>query len=177
MESQPLLTWSCQRRWILCFLMMLKRNFYFFSVICICSQPKLATIADYFKLPVPCCWLWWLEEQFQMTCSTFEWLTNLLAPKELIHLVGCPLNKDNRYCSCECLGPGKQRGLPSDIWSHTSCVPPRFERTEQPYFMSRSSLARTSSLSSQSLHAPFIDTTVRPSQIWQMVSALSHLPN
>ena len=103
--------------------------------------------------------------------------TYLLAPNELIRLVGCPLNKDNRYCSCECLGPGKPGGLPSDIWSHSSCVPPRFERTEQPYFMSRSSLARTSSLSSQSLHAPFIHRTVQPSQIWQMVSTLSYPPN
>lgn len=154
-----------------------EEEFVFFSVICICSQPKLATIADYFKLSVPCYWLWWVEEQFQMTSSTFEWLTNLLAPNELIRLVGCPLNKDNRYCRCECLGPGKPRGLPSDIWSHSSCVPPRFERTEQPYFMSRSSLARTSSLSSQSLHAPFIHRTVQPSQIWQMVSALSYPPN
>ena len=73
--------------------------------------------------------------------------TNSLALSEHIHLVGRPLN---------CLGPGEQRELSADIWSHTSCVLRRVENRR--YFMSRASLARTSSLSSQNSRVPFTKT-------------------
>ena len=65
--------------------------------------------------------------------------TNSLALSEHIHLVGRPLN---------CLGPGEQRELSADL-----------RRVEhRRYFISRASLARTSSLSSQNSRVPFTKT-------------------
>ena len=78
------------------FLNDLEEELVFFSVICIFSRRKLAKIAGYFELMVPRYQCDGFRSHFRITSTTFELLTNLLAPGEHIHLVGRPLNKENR---------------------------------------------------------------------------------
>ena len=75
--------------------MIWKRNF-FFSVICLYSQRKLAKIGDYFKLTDPRYHCDGFRSLSLMTSTTFELLTNLLVPIVRIHLVGRPLDKEKR---------------------------------------------------------------------------------
>ena len=76
--------------------MIWKDNLFFFSVICIYSRRKLAKIAEYFELTVPRYHCYGFKSHFRMTSTTFELLTNLLAPSKHIHLISRPLNKENR---------------------------------------------------------------------------------
>ena len=87
---------SRQRRRILCLWTIWKRNFFFFSVICLYSRRKLTKIADYFELAVPRYHCNGFKRHFRKRSKTFELLTNLLAPSVHIHLVGRPLNKEKR---------------------------------------------------------------------------------
>ena len=70
--------------------------FFFFYVISVFSRRKLAKIADSFELTIPLYGCDSIRGHFRMKSTTFELLTNLLAPSEHIHLVGCPLSKENR---------------------------------------------------------------------------------
>ena len=91
-----------------------------------------------------------------MTFTTFELVTNLLlAPSEHRHLVRRTLRKRKQIAATVW-------ALPSDISSHSSGLLRMAETTQWPYFMSRASLARTSSLSSQNSRVPFTVELVRP---------------
>ena len=59
-------------------------EFVFFSVIGIFSRRKLGKIADYFEFTVPRHHCDGLRSYVMITSSTFELLTNLLAPSEHI---------------------------------------------------------------------------------------------
>ena len=78
--------------------MIWKRNLYFFLFSYLYfSRHKLAKIADSLEHAVPRYRCDCIRRHFWMTSTTFELLTNLLAPRKHIHLVGCPLNKENRW--------------------------------------------------------------------------------
>ena len=79
------------------FLNDLEEEFVFFLVIWIFYWRKLAKIPDSFELTVPRCRCDGIRRHFRMKSTTFELLTNLLAPSEHKDLVGCPLNKENRW--------------------------------------------------------------------------------
>ena len=74
----------------------LEEEFVFVSVICLYYRCKLAKIADYFELTVPRYYWDGFRSHFRKISETFELLTNLLAPRVHIHLVGCPLNKGKK---------------------------------------------------------------------------------
>ena len=74
----------------------LAEEFVFVSVICLYYLCKLAKIADYFELMVPRYHCDGFRSHFWKTTKIFELLTNLLAPRVHIHLVGCPLNKEKK---------------------------------------------------------------------------------
>ena len=81
------------------FLNDLEEEFVSFSVICTFSRRKLAkncgllrTHGSPLSISYQCDGF---RRHFQITSTTFELLTNVLAPSEHIHLVGRPLNKEN----------------------------------------------------------------------------------
>ena len=74
----------------------LEEEFAFSSVTSIFSRRKFAKIADFFELKVSRYHLDGFRSNFWMTSTIFELLTNFLAPSEQMHLVGRPLNKENK---------------------------------------------------------------------------------
>ena len=60
------------------------------------SWCKLAKMAHYFELTVPCYNCDGIRNHFRIKPMTIDLLTNLLSRSEHIHLVGSPLNKENR---------------------------------------------------------------------------------
>ena len=78
------------------FLNNLEEELAFSSVTSIFSRRKLAKIADFFELKVSRYHLDGFRSHFWMTFTTFELLANFLAPREQMHLVGRPLNKENK---------------------------------------------------------------------------------
>ena len=78
------------------FLNDLEEELAFSSVTSIFSRRKFAKIANFFELKVSRCHLDGFRSHFWMTSTTFELLANFLAPSEQMHLVGRPLNKENK---------------------------------------------------------------------------------
>ena len=78
------------------FLNDLEEEIAFSPVRSIFSRRKLAKIADFFELKVSRYHLDGFCSHFWMTSTTFELLANFPAPSEQMHLVGRPLNKENK---------------------------------------------------------------------------------
>lgn len=78
------------------FLNDLEEELAFSSVTCIFSRRKFAKIAEFFELKVSRYHLDGFRCHFWMISTTFELLANFLAPSEQMHLVGRPLNKENK---------------------------------------------------------------------------------
>ena len=78
------------------FLNDLEEELAFSSVTSIFSRRKFAKIADFFEPKVSRYHLDGFKSHFWMTSTTFELLANFLAPSEQMHLVGRPLNKENK---------------------------------------------------------------------------------
>ena len=75
------------------FLNDLEEELAFSSVTSIFSRCKFA---DFFELKVSRYHLDGFRSHFWMISTTFELLDNFLAPSEQMHLVGRPLNKENK---------------------------------------------------------------------------------
>ena len=127
--------------------MIWKRSLYLFS----------EQIADYFELLVPCYHCDGFRNHFQVKSTTFELLTHLLAFVS-IHI----WYTTHQTKKTESWALANQEIYTCHQILDCTLLTFRAEITECPYFMSRASLARTSSLSSQNLLVPFTDSLVWP---------------
>ena len=84
-EEDALFLNDLEEEFVICFL----SYWYSFSV-------QIRKIGDYFELMVLCDPCDGFRSHFQMTSTAFAPLSNLLAPSEHIHLVGGPLEKEDR---------------------------------------------------------------------------------